>query len=53
MTDRRHRAWTPGFLPGATHSLLHVVMGALFMKYSLQRLFGLLLSRPAPRTLRP
>jgi putative oxidoreductase len=33
----------PGGLPGAMHSVLRIITGALFMQHGLQKLFGLLL----------
>jgi len=48
MTNSPRRAWTQSFLPGATHSLLRVVTGALFMQHGLQKLFGLLVSPDRP-----
>jgi putative oxidoreductase len=32
----------PAWLPGATHSLLRVITGLLFMQHGVQKLFGLL-----------
>jgi putative oxidoreductase len=34
----------PTWLPAATHALLRVISGALFMQHGVQKLFGLLLS---------
>jgi len=48
MTHHRNDTWTPSFLPGATHSLLRVVAGALFMQHGLQKLFGLLVAPDRP-----
>jgi putative oxidoreductase len=48
MTNAAGRAWTQSFLPGATHSLLRAMTGALFMQHGLQKLFGLLLSPDRP-----
>jgi putative oxidoreductase len=35
---------TPAWVPGALHSLLRIITGALLMQHGLQKLFGLLLS---------
>jgi putative oxidoreductase len=40
----------PAWLPGATHSLLRVVTGALFMQHGVQKLFGLLADPSRPWT---
>jgi putative oxidoreductase len=48
VTDTPRRAWTQSFLPGATHSLLRVITGALFMQHGVQKLFGLLLAPDRP-----
>ena len=46
--DTRLPAWLPAWLPGATHALLRVVTGALFMQHGVQKLFGLLLDPSRP-----
>jgi putative oxidoreductase len=33
-------AWLPSWLPGATHALLRMITGALFMQHGVQKLFG-------------
>jgi putative oxidoreductase len=48
MTESRLAGWLPAWLPGATHSLLRVVTGALFMQHGVQKLFGLLLDPSRP-----
>ena len=39
---------TPAWLVGATHSLLRMVTGVLFMQHGVQKLFGMLLSPDQP-----
>ena len=39
---------TPAWLVGATHSLLRVVTGLMFMQHGVQKLFGLLLPPDRP-----
>ena len=46
--DFRTPAWMPDWAPGALHSLLRVVVGALFMQHGVQKLFGLLLAPNRP-----
>jgi putative oxidoreductase len=46
--DSRLPAWLPAWLPGATHALLRVVTGALFMQHGVQKLFGLLVDPARP-----
>ena len=41
---------SPVWLPGAVHSLLRVVTGALFMQHGVQKLFGLLADPSRPWT---
>ncbi|HZF68857.1 MAG TPA: DoxX family protein [Gemmatirosa sp.] len=48
MTDRTLASWGPGWLPGATLSLLRAVTGALFMQHGVQKLFGLLVDPAKP-----
>lgn len=38
----------PAWLPGATHALLRVVTGLLFMQHGVQKLFGLLIDPSRP-----
>jgi putative oxidoreductase len=44
MVDTRSIGRLPTWLPGATHALLRIVTGALFMQHGVQKLFGLLLA---------
>ena len=46
--DSRPPAWLPAWLPGATHALLRVFTGALFMQHGVQKLFGLLVDPARP-----
>jgi putative oxidoreductase len=48
--DIRRPAWLPARLPGALHSLLRAVTGALFMQHGVQKLFGLLADPSRPWT---
>lgn len=48
MTELARDTRLPAWLPGAVHSLLRVVTGALFMEHGLQKLFGLLLDPSQP-----
>jgi putative oxidoreductase len=48
MTDLARDTRLPPWLPGAMHSLLRVVTGALFMEHGLQKLFGLLVDPSHP-----
>jgi putative oxidoreductase len=41
---------SPAWLPGAVHSLLRVVTGALFMQHGVQKIFGLLADPSRPWT---
>jgi putative oxidoreductase len=40
----------PAWLPGATHSLLRVITGALFMQHGVQKLFGFFADPSRPWT---
>ena len=42
------RSRVPAWLPGATHSLLRVMTGLLFMQHGVQKLFGLLVDPSRP-----
>ncbi len=44
MFRQLHDPRLPPWLPGAIHSLVRAVTGALFMQHGVQKLFGLLLS---------
>jgi putative oxidoreductase len=44
LTDVIRDTRLPAWLPGATHALLRMITGALFMQHGVQKLFGLLLS---------
>jgi putative oxidoreductase len=44
LTDVTRDTRLPAWLPGATHALLRMITGALFMQHGVQKLFGLLLS---------
>jgi putative oxidoreductase len=48
MTDLTRDPRTPAWLPGATHALLRVFAGALFMQHGVQKLFGLLADPSRP-----
>src|SRR3954447_14114131 len=48
MTDLTRDTRLPPWTPGAMHSLLRVVTGALFMEHGLQKLFGLLVDPSHP-----
>ena len=48
MADRMREPRLPAWLPGATHSLLRIVTGALFMQHGVQKLFGLLVDPSRP-----
>jgi putative oxidoreductase len=50
MTGPARDTRLPAWLPGATHSLLRVVTGALFMQHGVQKLFGLLVDPSRPWT---
>ncbi|MCC7000581.1 MAG: DoxX family protein [Gemmatimonadaceae bacterium] len=43
-TELKGPAWIPGWAPGALHSVLRAVTGAMFMQHGVQKLFGLLLA---------
>jgi putative oxidoreductase len=43
MTDASYGTRLPAWLPGATHALLRVITGLVFMQHGVQKLFGLLL----------
>jgi putative oxidoreductase len=44
LTEFSHNSRLPAWLSGATHALLRVITGALFIQHGVQKLFGLLLS---------
>jgi putative oxidoreductase len=44
LTELARDTRLPAWLPGATHALLRVFAGALFMQHGVRKLFGLLLS---------
>ena len=48
MADGTTGTRLPAWLPGATHALLRVITGALFMQHGLQKLFGLLVDPSKP-----
>ena len=48
MLRQIHDPRLPGWLLGATHSLLRIVTGALFMQHGVQKLFGMLLPPDRP-----
>ena len=48
MTDHPLARRLPAWLPGATHALLRVMTGALFMQHGLQKMFGLLVDPSRP-----
>jgi putative oxidoreductase len=41
-------SWLPDWAPGATHSILRIVTGLLFMQHGVQKLFGLLIDPSRP-----
>jgi putative oxidoreductase len=43
MTNSTRAMRIPAWLPGATHALLRVITGLLFMQHGVQKLFGLLI----------
>jgi putative oxidoreductase len=43
LTELTRDTWLPAWVPGATHALLRVTGGALFMQHGVRKLFGLLL----------
>jgi putative oxidoreductase len=48
MTEPIRATRLPSWLPGATHALLRVITGALFMQHGVQKLFGLLVDPSRP-----
>lgn len=50
MTSSTQLTRIPAWLPGATHALLRVITGLLFMQHGLQKLFGLLVDPGRPWT---
>lgn len=48
MTNATHDTRLPAWLPGATHALLRVMTGLLFMQHGVQKLFGLLVDPSRP-----
>lgn len=48
MIERPRSTRVPAWLPGATHALLRVITGALFMQHGVQKLFGLLVDPSKP-----
>jgi putative oxidoreductase len=48
MTHTAVAGRLPAWLPNATHTLLRVITGALFMQHGLQKLFGLLVDPSRP-----
>jgi putative oxidoreductase len=48
MPDHTRDTRIPAWLPGATHALLRVITGLLFMQHGLQKLFGLLIDPARP-----
>jgi putative oxidoreductase len=48
MTELIRDSRLPAWLPGATHALLRVVTGGLFMQHGVQKLFGLLVDPSKP-----
>jgi putative oxidoreductase len=50
MTNSTRAIRIPAWLPGATHALLRVITGLLFMQHGLQKLFGLLVDPSRPWT---
>ncbi len=48
MSTAPHDTRLPAWLPGATHTLLRVMTGLLFMQHGLQKLFGLLVDPSRP-----
>ncbi len=48
MTSSTHDTRLPVWLPGATHALLRVMTGLLFMQHGVQKLFGLLVDPSRP-----
>jgi putative oxidoreductase len=53
MTDSTSAKRLPAWLPGATHALLRVITGLLFMQHGVQKLFGLFASPDRPWTAPP
>ncbi len=50
MTSSTQDSRFPAWLPGATHALLRVMTGLLFMQHGVQKLFGLLVDPSRPWT---
>ena len=50
MTNSTVSTRLPVWLPGATHSLLRIVTGLLFMQHGVQKLFGFLVPPDRPWT---
>jgi putative oxidoreductase len=50
MTNSTRSTRLPAWLPGATHSLLRIITGLLFMQHGVQKLFGLLVPPDRPWT---
>jgi putative oxidoreductase len=48
MPEKTRTTRLPAWLPGAMHSLLRVITGALFMQHGAQKLFGLLVDPSRP-----
>jgi putative oxidoreductase len=48
MTELARETRMPVWLPGAAHTLLRVIAGALFMQHGMQKLFGLLVDPSQP-----
>jgi putative oxidoreductase len=48
MANSTQSTRLPAWLPGATHSLLRIVTGLLFMQHGVQKLFGLLIEPGRP-----
>jgi len=48
MANSNQSTRLPAWLPGATHSLLRIVTGLLFMQHGVQKLFGLLIEPGRP-----
>ena len=46
--DSTYHSRLPAWLPGATHALLRVMTGLLFMQHGVQKLFGLLVDPSQP-----
>ena len=48
MTNSVREKLLPAWLPGATHTLLRIITGLLFMQHGVQKLFGLLVDPSRP-----